>query len=276
MSVEPSPSTRYRMRGSTNSYTVEGLETLALREILTMDTEIAPVGSEDFKAIRLWEFAVKVFPVRKPLSVRHADTVALGPVCTALSLAQPKAPSDRHITTMDEIRDIVIRDPNDPQALVLLNGLKDDMRLRGITAPKAFAEFFLANQELNRRLKLQVIYRRVSDTVKTNRVAVLLAGLLVDMTFGYTIISGDESERALAIYCATATNIALALLGIYAYRLERWLNINPAKAVLLMIALIYVGFNSILAICLLDSTFASGLGFGALWFRMIFYPILPQ
>ena len=163
------------MRGSTNSYTVEGLETLALREILTMDTEIAPVGSEDFKAIRHWDFAVKVFPVRKPLTVRHADTVALGPVCTALSLAQPKTPGDRHITTMDEIRDIIIRDPNDPQALVLLNGLKDDMRLKGITAPKAFADLFLANQELNRRLKLQVIYRQVSDAVKTNRLAVLLA-----------------------------------------------------------------------------------------------------
>ena len=160
--------------------------------------------------------------------------------------------------------------------LVLLNGLKDDMRLKGITAPKAFADLFLANQELNRRLKLQVIYRQVSDAVKTNRLAVLLACLLVDLTFGYTIVTGDESERALALFCATATNIALALLGIFAYRLERWLNINPAKAALLMIALFYVGFNSILAICLLDSPFASGLGFGALWFRLIFYPILPS
>ena len=264
------PSARYSVGGAGPTYTVEGLETLALRGLITPDTEIARAGDTTCRAVRDWDFAGQVFPTKQPLLLKPAASLALAPARSELALAKPEA-NGRHITTLDEIRVLLDRDPNDPKAIVLLNQMRDDMRRLGVTAPQAFENFFLSNQALNQRLTLKVVYQHVGQAVRTHRYASLVGIITLDLFFGVMIIFGTADERGLAIVTAALTNIALGLIGLYAYQLERWLNLNPAKAALSMLALIYVSFNTVIAAILCGPGFLIEPGFYALWFFLMFH-----
>jgi hypothetical protein len=266
------PPVRYTLRGSAGpTYTVEGLESLAWRGLLTLDTEIAREGSAVFRAVREWEFAEQVCPPKRVLAFKVSETAnALVPARAELAVHQP-GPTGRHITTLDEIRALLDKDPNNPQAIQLLNDRKEEMILQGITAPQAFARFFRSNQELNHRLTLKVVYRRVSDAVLTHRYAALVGILGMSVFLGGVIVYGDSTERGIAMACSALTNIALGFLGVYAYHLERWLNLNPAKAVLGLIATAYFSTNAIIAAILCGSTnFLCDADFWLLWFKFSF------
>jgi hypothetical protein len=262
--------TRYSLGGAGPTYTVEGLETLALRGLLTPDTEIAREGDPTCRPLRHWDFAEQVFPVKQPLLLKPTASLPLVPVRAELALATPEA-NGRHITTLDEIRVLLDRDPNDPQAIVLLNQMRDDMRRLGVTAPEAFENFFLSNRALNHRLTLKAVCNQVSHAVRTHRATALLGIITLDAFFGVTILFGTADERGLAIIAATLTNLTLGLIGFYAHHLERWLNLNPAKAALSLIALIYVSFNAVIAAILCGPAFLIEHEFYTLWFFLMFH-----
>ena len=230
---------------STGSYTVEGLESLAYLGQLDPETLIAREGTSDFRPVGSWEFAGAVCPTKKILTfARRPEETAIVPACFSLAFAPPRPGT--HITSMEEIKALIRRDPHDPRVLVLLNGLKERMHAEGITAEQAFADFFSGNVVLNQKLTLKVIYRYVSDAVKMNRVSALGAGLFVNVMLGSVIVFSDESfDRQCALACAMIITALLCFFATYSYHIERWLNVHPILAGLLLTFLIFAGLTAV-------------------------------
>ena len=235
---------RFRLQDqSTGSYTVEGLESLAYLGQLDPETLIAREGTSDFRPVRSWEFAGTVCPPKKILTfTKSTEETAIVPACFSLAFVPPRPGT--HIISMEEIKALIRRDPHDPRVLVLLNGLKERMHAEGITVEQAFADFFAGNVALNQKLTLKVIYRYVSDTVKMHRLSALGAGILANALLGSAIFFSDDSfDRQCALASAMVVTGLLCFFATYAYHIDRWLNVHPVLAGLLLIFTIFAGLT---------------------------------
>lgn len=242
-----SPDTgRFRLQHRpADSYTVEGLESLAYNGQIDRDTLIARDGSSDYRPAGSWEFAVLVFPVKKALTIarRVEDT---GLVTTGFKLAKLAPVPGMHITSMEEIKTLIRHDPHDPRVLVLLNALKERMHAEGLSVEQVFADFFASNLALNQRLTVKVIYRHVSEAVRANRASALGLGVLANVMLGYTaIFASDVFECEFALGGAIVLTGVLCFFAVNAYHIERWLDIHPILAGLLLMCLISAGVTGI-------------------------------
>ena len=232
-----------------STYNLEGLESLAYNGQLDLATLIAKEGSSDFKAVQNWEFVDLVFPKKKALTfTRPPFEAAIVP--PEQSVAADATPVGTHITSMEEIKALIRQDPHDPRVIVLLNQLKERMYAEGLSVEVVFADYFAANKALNERLMTKITFKQVGEMVRLHRWSALFAAILVDVTFAYTVVFSHGLERLCAAVVGILVTAALSYLAVYAYQIDRWLNLHPVLAVLIVLFCFMAGVDLVAVIIL--------------------------
>ena len=62
----------------------------------------------------------------------------------------------------------------------------------------------------------------------------LIGVVLVDTLLGASVIFGSGDENELALYGSIVITAILSCLAVYAYQIDRWLNVHPIIAGLLL------------------------------------------
>lgn len=234
---------RFSIQDRDGSFTVDGLETLAMLGQITPETVLTREGSDEAAPVARWHFADRVFPAKKILTLA-APTMALVPVRQELGPVNGvgSGKPGTHITSIDELKAIVRRDPNDPRALVILTDLKDKMHREGLTVQQVFAGYFNSNETLNRRLTTKAVYKYIGDATRSNRSAALVGCIGVDFVLGYMALTSAGYERSSYVYGALVISAILGFLGTFAFQIERWLNVNPVKVAIGIMFTSYASF----------------------------------
>ena len=221
------------------SYGVDGLETLVFNGQISRETSVARADQGKFRPLGEWEFAPRIFPVKPP-------ALALGQSFKEVGKLRPRPvglpPDSGHLASMGELDRVLQRDPNDPRAMQLLNDLRTRVSEGGVSAETAIAEHFTANAGLRRRLTSKAVYKYVSDAVRGHRHAALMGAVMADGMLAYVGAHGDTYDRQCALCGALFINLVLGFVAAFAYRLQRWLDMHPFLAGLMIAGCSYAFF----------------------------------
>ena len=123
---------RYRIKGDTSPacYTVEGLETLVMHGKLTLGTELAQEGATEYRPVSEWPFGAHLFPLKRKFGFKPEAP------------PRPFVLDHVEITSREELKEIIRRDPHDVRVTMLVNLIKERSAEEGRTVEELLEEFF--------------------------------------------------------------------------------------------------------------------------------------